>query len=83
MYTPSLPYRRLVKFANGIWDENRKTFYPFKSVHKTVSTDLVSAKKNIHIFVKSSWISAYNSGDKAASNSYITATCGVVEYLLV
>ena len=63
MYTPSLPYRRLVKFANGIWDENRKTFYPFKT-----STASVPAKRGIQYFVKSASMSGANTGDHAVSN---------------
>ena len=62
MYTPSLPYRRLVKFANGIWDENRKTFYPF-----IVSSGNVDAKTGIRYFVKSIMCSAQNAGNAAAA----------------
>ena len=47
MYTPTLPFRRLVEFANGIWDENRKTFYPYQSADATKP-----AKRGVMYFVK-------------------------------
>ena len=62
MYTPSLPYRRLVKFANGIWDENRKAFYPFFAT----SASLL-AKRGISYYIKSVSSSGANTGDKAVS----------------
>ena len=71
MYTPSLPYRRLVKFANGIWDENRKTFYPFK-----VSNATVAAKRGIRYFVSSMAVSGQVSGISAASS----VTIGITQF---
>ena len=68
MYTPSLPYRRLVKFANGIWDENRKTFYPFKT-----SAETMPAKKGISYFVFSISLQGTNTGDKPVQPVHVGA----------
>lgn len=69
MYTPSLPYRRLVKFANGIWDENRKTFYSYK-----VATSTLPAKRGVMYFIKNLSVTGTNFGDAAAGyvGVYIT-----------
>ena len=66
MYTPSLPYRRLVKFANGIWDENRKAFYPFKTSMATLP-----AKKGISYFVYSITLQGTNTGDSVVKTIYV------------
>ena len=73
MYTPSLPYRRLVKFANGIWDEEIKTFYPFKS-----SSSTLSSKKGISYYIESLSTNIAVSGISAASTAYWTLRFGGV-----
>jgi len=76
-FSQSLPYRRLQKFANGIWDEERKVFYPFKT-----SVTTVPAKKNIHYYVKSVTIQATNAGDSTVKPVNVQATInGIVSYL--
>jgi len=62
-FSHSLPYRRLQKFANGIWDENRKVFYPFKVANSVT----VAAKRNIMYYVNSIHLSASSSGDTVLS----------------
>lgn len=65
-----LPFRRLKEYANGIWDETRKEFYPFLVASFTASNSL-AAKKNIHFYVYSASISGENTGDAvAATNSF-------------
>ena len=78
MYTPSLPYRRLVKFANGIWDENRKTFYPFKVTNTTLP-----AKRGISYFVHTIVCTGTNTGDAAVTSvGYAATVLGVPVYLM-
>lgn len=60
---PPLPYRRLRLMANGLWDEVKKTFYPFKT-----SSVTVSAKSGIRYFVKSASMTGTNTGDHAVAN---------------
>ena len=75
-----LPYRRLKEYANGIWDETRKEFYPFIS---SVSSATITGKKGIMYYVKSVSTSAQNTGDHAVAFSSAKVTqLGVVRYLL-
>ena len=73
MYTPSLPYRRLVKFANGIWDENRKTFYPFIAYGANATTT-ITAKTGIMYLLTCASVCGENNGDKAVSSNYVQIT---------
>ena len=59
-FSQSLPYRRLQKFANGIWDEERKTFYPF-----ILGITTVPAKRGISYYVKTISATGANAGDSA------------------
>ena len=60
---PPLPHRRLKLMANGIWDEIRKEFYPFKLSHVTVP-----AKRGIIRYVHTAQTSAHSSGDTPAGH---------------
>lgn len=69
-FSHSLPYRRLQKFANGIWDEERKTFYPWK-----LSQSAVPAKRGVHYYLALVSYWGVNVGDAAAG--YVTVTISV------
>jgi len=80
-FSQSLPYRRLQRFANGIWDEERKTFYPFRMF--SISTYAsIPAKANMMYYVKSATISGQNSGDHAAAANYISIVVGGTSCLI-
>ena len=64
-----LPFRRLKAYGNGIWDESRKAFYPFKS-----AVDTVTGKKGIYYYVRSYCARGANTGDHAASFVGFTIT---------
>lgn len=51
----ALPYRRLKMMANGIWDEARQEFYPFKLGNKSgsLNTIIVTAKNGVRYYVLS------------------------------
>lgn len=59
---PPLPYRRLKMMANGIWDEVRKVFYPFKLANSTVA-----AKAGIRYYIKNVSTSGANAGDTSVA----------------
>jgi len=59
---PGLPFRRLKQYANGIWDETRKEFYPYKG-----ATTTVPAKRGFRFFVHSAFSAGENDGDKAVT----------------
>jgi hypothetical protein len=67
----SLPFRRLKQYANGIYDETRKTFYPFLSSNSTVL-----GKKSIAYYVKSAYVTGTNEGDHVVSYIGWTGTLG-------
>ena len=74
-----LPFRRLKGYANGIWDETRKEFYPWKAAATTVT-----AKKGIRYFIHSVYASGANTGDHATSNTGLNVVInGVVCYYSV
>lgn len=66
-YNQPLPFRRLIQFCNGLWDENRKTFYPFN-----ITTSTLNGKRSVMYYVKTVHVSGINTGDKAAG--YVTWT---------
>ena len=68
-FSHSLPYRRLQKFANGIWDEERKTFYPWRIANSTVA-----AKSNIRYFVHSVSCASAATGISAGAWAKVTVT---------
>ena len=57
----ALPYRRLRTMANGIWDEVRKEFYPFR-----VKSSTVAAKSGFLYYVKSCGMKVNVTGITAA-----------------
>lgn len=73
-----LPFRRLVEYANGLWDETRKTFYPFVS-----SYQMVAAKNGIHYYISNIAISVTNEGDHAAGYAQVSWSdlSGITRYI--
>ena len=57
----NLPFRPLEVRGHGVWDPERKAFYPFKSA------ETLTGKQNIRYFVHSCTLSGRNEGDRAAS----------------
>lgn len=71
-----LPFRRLKRYVNGIWDEQRQEFYPFKIAYGTVG-----AKPGIRYYIHMISASGANTGDHAAVNLGFTCTVdGVTQY---
>ena len=79
-----LPFRRLKEYANGIWDETRKEFYPFNIVFVQNAGAFLLAKPGIRYYVKCLSLGATNAGDKASATPTVNMTqnggtryCGV------
>jgi hypothetical protein len=62
-----LPFRRLVEYANGLWDETRKTFYPF-----ILANSNVAGKNGVHYYLSSASISFKMEGIQASSQAYLS-----------
>jgi len=78
---PGLPFRRLKQMANGIWDETRQAFYPFRAI--TGTSGSFAGKNGVHYYVKTVMITATNWGaHPAATQSYVySVVFGVNAYL--
>lgn len=65
MSSPPLPYRPLELKANGVWDPERGTFYPFKRKHQSSASDfeILPAQKGIMYFVHTVTVSAINTAN--------------------
>ena len=67
-----LPFRRLKEYANGIWDEERQTFYPFKAVYDTSPP----AKPGIAYYLKSVQTVIKATGIVGGASGYVTGVVG-------
>lgn len=62
---PPLPYRPLEVRGHGVWDPERKAFYPFCSLCYS-SNYIVPGKKGYAYYIHAYHISGENNGDKDA-----------------
>lgn len=65
----SLPNRRLHVMGHGVWDEERKKFYPFR-----ISNGTLAARPDVAYFIHMAEVSSVNSGDHVASTDYWALT---------
>ena len=71
----ALPYRRLRMMANGIWDEAKKEFYPFRVKGSTTPANVkLSAKRGICYFVYTTAVSLYTHDDAVVRRGYFSGT---------
>lgn len=69
-----LPFRRFKLYANGLYDEENKRFYPFKPVGASATSTMVAAVPGMMPFVHTATVSVYNEGDHAAGGCTISGT---------
>jgi len=62
---PPLPYRPLEVRGHGVWDPERKAFYPFRHFYRS-SSSVLPGKKGYAYYIHAYHISGENNGDKAA-----------------